>query len=302
MTLAAGPLQATGLVALFALVLTLQTARERVDARTPPPGAPQILYVRSPAAAARLALSYSSIAADVYWMRAVQHYGRTRLDREGTGRYELLFPLLDLATTLDPFFNVAYRFGAIFLTEPPPGGPGRPDLAVALLRKGLEAQPHRWEFAQDIGFVYYRTGDYDTAAEWFGRAAGMDDAPNWLRPLEAVTRTQGGRRESSRQLWTEIAAQAGPEEDWLRDQASFRLRQLDALDQIDALEAVTRRFEERTGNPPRAWMDLVRTGELAGIPVDPAGVAYQLNPWWGLVSLDPASPLNPLPAADPAAP
>ena len=51
--------------------------------------------------------------------------------------YPLLYPLLDLTTTLDPRFNIAYRFGAIFLAEPYPGGPGRPDLAIALLEKGL---------------------------------------------------------------------------------------------------------------------------------------------------------------------
>ena len=38
-------------------------------------------------------------------------------------------------TTLDPYFNIAYRFGAIFLGERYPGGPGRPDQAVALLAR-----------------------------------------------------------------------------------------------------------------------------------------------------------------------
>ena len=34
--------------------------------------------------------------------------------------YPLLYPLLDITTTLDPRFNIAYRFGAIFLAEPYP--------------------------------------------------------------------------------------------------------------------------------------------------------------------------------------
>ena len=34
---------------------------------------------------------------------------------------------------------MAYQFGALFLAEQPPGGPGRPDLAIALLEKGLRA-------------------------------------------------------------------------------------------------------------------------------------------------------------------
>jgi tetratricopeptide (TPR) repeat protein len=231
-------------------------------------------------------------------MRALQHYGRTRLAESGQRRYDLLFPLLDLTTTLDPRFNVAYRFGAIFLTEPPPGGPGRPDLAIALLEKGLEAQPRRWEYAQDIGFVHYRSGDYLTAADWFGRAADTPDSPNWLRPLEAVTRTKGGSREASRQLWNQIIAQAGPEEDWLRDQAALRLRQLDALDQIDAIQRVVRAYEEQRGHVPRSWDVLIRAGGLPSIPVDPSGHPYQLNPWSGDVTLAPESSLNPLPTLE----
>ena len=114
-------------------------AYPRVDAaRT------RVLYVRSPAAMKRLTFGFEALAADVYWIRAIQHYGGDRLDKTGTPggrRYELLYPLLDIATTLDPYFNIAYRFGAIFLGEPYPGGPGRPDQAVALLRKGIAAMP-----------------------------------------------------------------------------------------------------------------------------------------------------------------
>ena len=103
----------------------------------------RILYVRSGAALKRLALEYDALAADVYWIRAIQHYGGDRLDA-GAGparRYELLYPLLDITTTLDPYFKIAYRFGAIFLSEGYPGGPGRPDQSVALLRKAIAAQP-----------------------------------------------------------------------------------------------------------------------------------------------------------------
>jgi hypothetical protein len=100
------------------------------------------IYFTSGDALGRMALSYKSLLADVYWIRAVQYFGGTRLDMKngvtpapGSGRssYDLLYPLLDVATTLDPSFNIAYRFGATFLAEGYPNGPGRPDQAVALL-------------------------------------------------------------------------------------------------------------------------------------------------------------------------
>jgi tetratricopeptide (TPR) repeat protein len=284
---------------LFAAVVGLQAARERLGTESAPSAVTaQVLYVRSPQFVTRAALSYRSLVADLYWIRAIQHYGSTKLSKDENKQYDLLFPLLDLTTSLDPHFNVAYRFGAIFLAEPRPAGPGRPDQAIALLQKGLQAQPERWEFAQDIGFVHYWwEHDYTRAADWFRRAADMPDAPNWMSGLAAVTLAQGGNRESSRLLWQEMLKDKDAAE-WIVNQARFRLAQLDALDQIEALERMVAAYVQRLGTPPRTWEDVVRAGYLRGIPVDPERQPYQLDPERGRVELDPRSPLNPLPASD----
>ena len=276
---------------LLAGAVGLSSVREGV---TPPAPESSILYVRSPEVLKRAVLSYDALAADVYWIRAVQHYGRTKLAPGTEKHYDLLFPLLDLTTSLDPRFNLAYRFGAIFLAEPAPGGADRPDLAIALLEKGLAAQPERWEFAQDIGFVYYWwTRDYSRAAEWFSRAAEMPGAPAWMRRLAAVTLAEGGSRETSRQLWKEI--QQGAEGEWVRSEAAYRLRQLDALDHIEELERRVKLYEQRAGAAPRSWSDLGRAGLLTGPPLDPDGFEYRLNPFTGAVAPDPKSSINPLP-------
>lgn len=265
-------------IALFAgligSVVGLQALHER-NGGPPQARTPNMLYVRSPEAMQRLALSYDQLLADLYWIRTIQHYGGTKLSTDRNKQYDLLYPLLDLTTSLDPRMNVAYYFGAIFLAQPYPGGPGRPDLAIALLDKGLRAQPDKWEFAQAIGFVHYWwLMDYEQAAAWFTRAGSMPDAPLWLTPLAATTLAQGGRRASSRQLWEQFARTA--EDDWFRNEANRRLQQLDAMDQIDRLNEVLR-----------------RGGDLRGVPSDPAGVPYRLQD--GRVTLDPSSPLNPLP-------
>ena len=122
--------------ALLALAIVVEVQRDRLYAA----GVAQdesLIYVESPTVARKAALSFDAIVADVYWMRALQHYGYYRLHQDAPQRYRLLYPLLDLTTTLDPHFMVAYRFGAIFLAEPDPGGAGRPDLAVKLLEKGV---------------------------------------------------------------------------------------------------------------------------------------------------------------------
>src|SRR5271167_4710167 len=100
------------------------------------------LLLRSGQVAKNLSLGYDSLLADIYWTRAVQYYG-ARAGVEGA-RFERLWPLLDIATSLDPKLIVAYRFGAIFLSEPPPAGAGRADLAVELVKRGIAENPDNW--------------------------------------------------------------------------------------------------------------------------------------------------------------
>ena len=292
------PFASIAMVVLLGAVVGLQIIRERAQPRTLRDAGSGLLYVQSPNVVRRAALSYKSLVADVYWIRALQHYGRTALFSEGEKRFDLLFPFLDLTTSLDPRFNIAYRFGSVFLSEPPPAGPGKPDLAIALLKKGLEAQPDRWEYAQDIGFVYYRARKYSDAADWFQRASEIPGAPSWLAPLEATTRTRGGDRQTARRLWSELVAGAGAEEAWLRREGERRLAQLDALDQIEELQRRVKHYAERAGRQPQTWLDLGRAGYLRSAPVDPSGHPYQLDSATGLVTLDTKSPLNPLPVGD----
>ena len=290
------------LAVLMTTIVRLQMVRERRFPQSEP--AQQILYVSSPAVMTRLALSYSALVSDLYWIRAIQYYGSTRLSDHTSKSYDLLYPLLDLTTSLDPNFNIAYEFGAFFLSEKKPGGPGRSDLAIRLLEKGIAARPDRWQYPYDVGFVHYRDGDYARAADWFKRAADAPGAQKegeradiWLRPLEASTRAAGGDTKSSRVLYEQLLKSDAA---WLRADAARRLKQLDAIDSIAYLEQLTADYERRFGDPPPTWEDLVRAGELTRAPRDPEGYPYVLNPWWGIVTLNEESPLWPLPTEKPA--
>jgi len=288
-----------GGVALVAAVLLggavqIQAARE---ARySPREENPQILYVRSGSVLRRLAGAYAPLAADVYWIRAIQYYGGHKLRQGPTNTgdsYELLYPLLDLTTSLDRHFNIAYRFGSIFLSEPYPNGAARPDLAIKLLEKGLRERPGKWEYLQDIGFVHYwYDHDYRAAADAFNRAADVPGAPWWLRSLAATTVAKGGDRQSSRLMWQAILLSA--EVDFQRKDAEHRLLQFRALDEIDALQRAVDAYATRTGTRPTEWTALARAGVLRGIPIDPTGEPYLLTSE-GKVRLSNASTLGPLP-------
>jgi tetratricopeptide (TPR) repeat protein len=286
------------LALMLALAVAVQVVRDRAYAASSVDD--RILYIRSGAAMQRIGLSFDAILADVYWIRAIQQFGQERLKETGQ-QFDLLYPLLDLTTSLDPRFSVAYRFGAIFLAEPHPGGAGRPDLAIELLKKGIAANPTKADYYHDIGFIYYwNLHDYRNAAAWFNRGAEQPGAPWWLKTYAAVMLTRGGDRQASRAMWQQLRESA--ENDWLRTNAEKRLLQLDALDQIDALQQASEAYSARTGAHARSWEQLIGAGVIAGVPLDPTGTPYLLEGDTGDVGLGPTSKLHPLPTEPAAAP
>lgn len=282
----------TGAIAGLLVAGSVLKARETLPL---PRDTTRLLYVQSGGVARRLMRPFDAVAADVYWIRAIQHYGRDRKSLRTKGRFELLEPLLDLTTSLDPHFNIAYRFGAIFLSLEPPDGPGRTDQAIALLQKGLANNPGRWQYALDIGFVHYwHTRNYAAAAHWFETAANMPHAPEWLRPLAASTLAQGGDRKGARQVLNELLTS---EDKYIRRAAMRGLDQLKALDEIDYFQALVEAYRRKVGRRPTGWAELGRAAGFAGVPLDPVNVALVYDRSTGRVALSPVSPLNPLPTS-----
>jgi tetratricopeptide (TPR) repeat protein len=276
---------------LLALSVGIQVVRD--NGWKPYEPATAVLWLPSDSLVKRIALGFDNLVADSYWMRAVVYYGSERRD-ETDKNFDLLYPLLELTTTLDPRFLVAYRFGAIFLAEAYPSGPGRPDQAIALLKRGIDNDESRWEYMHDIAFVYYWwLQDYQAAAQWFDRAGDQKDAPTWLKPLAATTLAQGGNRESSRFLWKQILSTT--DVNWLRQSAERRLLQLDVMDAIDRLNQLVDQFSARVGRPPATWGELIAAGALRGVPFDPTGEPLVIEASTGRVMLSPQSALWPLP-------
>jgi hypothetical protein len=223
----------------------------------------------------------------------VQYFGGKRLYAVDK-RFDLLEPLLEITTDLDPHLKIAYRYGAIFLSEPWPRGAGLPIKGIALADKGIANNPEHWRFYLDKGFIYYwHLQDYQEAARVFLEGSDIPGAPYWMAGTAARAATRGGDRETARILWRAIYESA--ENEQVRDNANTHLQQLDALDAIDELTLIVEAFDERTGHFPRSWDELVTARLLPEIPVDPTGEAYVLNPRDKKVELSDVSFLAGLP-------
>jgi hypothetical protein len=283
-------------VALVVLLVSATTMQVALEGKLQRPAATSgVHWIQSPGLMRRLAVGFNAIWADIYWIRAVQYFGDTSLSKDENKNFDQLYPLLDITTSLDPHFNIAYRFGSMLLSEGYPHGPGKTDEAVALLQKGIREAPDRWQYYYDAGFVYYWwRREPQAAADWFMKASKVPNAPNWLQPLAASVLAEHGERDASRALWTQLAATA--EHEWIRQSAKRGLLQLDAEAQIELLEPFIQRFFDIYGRFPKDWQ------ELSGVPVkwlrnpprDPAGHVYDLDPVTGSITVARDSPLFPL--------
>jgi hypothetical protein len=232
------------------------------------------VLVRSPRLMKALTAEYATLAADIYWTRAVQYYGGKRLAQDAN--LNSLWPLLDLATTLDPQLLPAYRFGATFLSEPEPRGAGRPDLAVKLLERGLEANPDSWRLNQDLGNVYYlELKDHHKAGEAYLDGSRKPGAAPWMKVMAARFLEQGESRETAAMLWSEVYESSTDET--LKENARINLQLLRADADIEQLNKIAEQFLARTGRLPHSVREMMQAGMIGGEPLDPVGYPYMID-------------------------
>jgi hypothetical protein len=273
---------------LLALAPLVPFSQSRIEAGLGTTSAAQrALYLWSGGHVRRLFPGFESLAADIYWLRTVQYFGAER--RFGPEkRFELLRPLIEITTDLDPRLEVAYRYGAIFLAEPFPEGAGRPREAVLVLEKGVRHNPLSWRLRQDLGFFHYLfLKDSQRASEILLEAADVPGAAFWLRTLAADILQKGGERGAARRMWRQMYEQA--EEGVLKQNARFRLLALDSADAADRLTEAVESYSRRFGRRPSRLEELHQAGLWRGPLKDAADVPFSYDVGTGRVTVSQSS-------------
>jgi tetratricopeptide (TPR) repeat protein len=268
----------TAAVASFVLIASLGASSfvlYRADKYKPQAAADEVLFLSSPKVIERASLGYDGLMACVYWTRAVQYFGYRH--HNNATSYNLLAPLLEITTHLDPHLLVAYEFGASFLAPQPPDGAGEPQRAVELMQYGIQHNPGNWKLYYDLGFVYYiNLGDYKKAAEVFERGSQIPHAHPFLRILAAQMAQHAGEYQTARMLWSATYETAQDEQ--IKKNAMDHLRGLRVDEDVPALQEAVTRFGERTGRLPASITELAEAEHLPGVPVDPDGHPYKMTP------------------------
>jgi len=256
---------------LTASVLLLQTIdRERTGATLQ-----EVLYISSPTLLKRMSLGYDGLLADVYWTRAVQYFG-DKLSR-GSENFDLLAPLLEITTTLDPHLLVAYEYGSNFLAPEIPGGAGQPQRAIKLVEFGIRNNPNQWRLYYDLGFIYYMDlGDYDNAEKAFADGANLPKTHQIMPLMAAKMAEHAGNIETARLMW--VTTYQTTRDPNVKSNAVAHLNALQVDEDVSTLERLTSHYREKTGHFPTTFSDLEAANLLRGIPTDPLGHTYKLMP------------------------
>ncbi len=233
----------------------------------------EVLYIPSPRTVKAMSLGYSGLLADIYWTRVVQYFGNKHL--QSPDSYKLLAPLLDTTTTLDPQLDIAYQFGAFFLAQKPPEGAGSPDEAVVLVKKGIAANPEKWRLYYNLGYVYWmEKGDPKAASEAFEAGSRIPGALPWMKVMAGAMAQGANDLQTAKRLWTEVLKDAT--QDAVRWNAQRHLMSIESDEAVMALQQRADFFRERTGRIP-TMQDLIASGLLREVPLDPTGTPYHVN-------------------------
>jgi hypothetical protein len=245
---------------LAVVVLTLTPPERTVAAQQHvPPLLPRAALLRVAGRA------FIPVLADYYWLTAIQAAGNANTE----GQYRDIADYAQLITDLDPDFAYVYQFGGMMA----PYNRGRETWvntreSTAILEKGFARFPNIVMLRTLLAYNYsvYEKA-YVKAARLLEETARLPDAPKYISLLATRLYAQGGAFEAASAFADQFASTAADAE--TRDRFEHRKREI-ALERIlQVLDQAVASFQARTGRLPNDLNELVSSGALSGIPIDP---------------------------------
>lgn len=234
----------------------------------------EVLYIPSANTMKHLSLGYDGLMADLYWTRVVQYFGGKHHVK--SKQYELLKPLLQITTTLDPHLTVAYEFGSVFLAQQPPEGAGDPHAAAELVKYGIQQNPDQWRLYYSLGFIYWQElHDAKGASEAFLKGSQLPGAQVWMKVMAAALAQHADDHQTARFLWTNIYENST--DNLIRQNALKRLAALRVDEDVTFLQAYIERYKQQFGHYPENVQELQTAGWVRRLPADPLGYPYQIR-------------------------
>jgi tetratricopeptide (TPR) repeat protein len=220
-------------------------------------------------------LGADGLLADWYWMQSLQYLG-DKIDKSKSEYINvenlsalnprLLYPYLDNATEFDPHFMPAYSFGATILPAVDK------EKAIAFTEKGISNNPDKFRLYQYLGYIYWKLGRYNEAAEVYKRGSRLPDAPPFMKLMAASMTNEGGSRETARAMYQQMYDEADDQQ--TRSNAEYRLMEFDSQPELDAINTVLKAHSEKNRHCASSLRDVLPM--LAAVRL-PNGKEFRVN-------------------------
>lgn len=215
-----------------------------------------------------LTTSHHTSAADLYWLKLVQHVGTEAALEAGWPGLEAL---AELVTTLDPKYGYAYQSAGVLLSTV-----NRIESSNEILGRGMENVPDRWQLPFYAAFNrWHHEGKFKEAGELMLRAARIPGRPAYVPDLASRLYASSGSLEDGIGL-LELMIE-NTEDPLLRDELSRRREDL-------VIEKMLRRIEDRVAEALAQAGRYPPTLQLLG---DPAIDAFLASPLGKTIRWDP---------------
>jgi tetratricopeptide (TPR) repeat protein len=260
------------LIVLCAVFMGLKLKLDGIT-RKKIPGS-SIIYIPSGKFLKYITFGYSSFAADLIYLWAIQYYGTYEI----ADRFKYLDHIFSIIAELDPRYVDPYETGAMIAIYEAQD----PQLSYKILDRGLEKNPDQWIFPFDAGhYAQMVAKDYETAEKYFKKAMEIPGAPEHVKRLYANALYKQSDLKSAWETWLEIYNTA--KDDRIRKIANNHLYQVKSTADTKALAEAVGKFKERTNRLPQNLEELRRAGFIAAVPKDLDNKDYLYNPTTGEV-------------------
>ncbi|MBC7361953.1 MAG: hypothetical protein H5U06_06700 [Candidatus Aminicenantes bacterium] len=264
------------LLVLFLIVSLLLFSWLKIQtdkvARKKVPGS-SIIYLPSGKYLKYVTFGYSSLAADIIYLWAIQYYGSYDIP----DRFKYLEHIFSIIAELDPKYTDPYEVGALIAVY----DAHDPELAYKILDMGLQKNPEMWIFPFQAGHIAQMQKDFERAREYYRQAMEIPGAPPIVKRLYANAAYKTMDYQEAWAMWKEVYETA--KEDWVKEIAYNHLYRVKSTVDTEALNEAVKKFKERYGRLPADLKALVRVGLIREVPKDLDGKDYVYDPKTGEV-------------------
>ena len=188
------------------------------------------------------------------------------------------YGMMDLVTDLDPQYREAYLMSGMGLIHSFDDA----NLALPILKKGIDANPDSWEIPYWYGYdSYFYLDDNETASKYFMMAAQRPGAPKTNWGLLANVSKESGYYENA--YWAIKVMYESSKSDRVK---TIYAKKLVQLQNVLLIQKAADAFQQENRITLGFLDDLVLSGYLDEIPDDPMGKGYRWDAEKGKVIIN----------------